>query len=345
MGPDKQQLLRRYLASLALVHKDFSINEMRLHDKSPYPLKYVHTNHLTPNTHDGQMKLLLADEMSVMLGLLHICSKSKKELHDLRRYEGAAKVAVVVAGAAPGDHFLDLSATFALVDLHLYDPAPRGWHPDLEARVRRSSCSGHRVSLYTQRFTLETAKEWRSKKGYEHVIFLSDFRSGQGPYPSDGSIAVDMEAQRQMVIAMNACYSVVKFRPGYFDETDPKSEYHRTLKYFDGTIYLQGYPPVASTETRLHITDTSSVKYYDTEVYQNQLFYHNQVTRNQAKVLFGPEKLGYDNAYARFVEGFLLQYMPSISAMEHDWRGRRRFDHERLRVLLAELALPCQCEL
>ena len=335
MSRDKYQLLVDYLASFERVHKDFDMNDMRLQDKSPHPLKYVKTNRLAQNTHDGQMKLLLADEMSIMLGLLHICSKSETKLQDLRRYEGAATVAVVVAGAAPGNHFFDLSNTFASVDFHLYDPAPRGWDPPLEAKSRRSN---QNVSLYTQPFTLQTAGQWTDKKGYEHVIFLSDFRSGAGPFPSSDSIAVDMETQRQMVTIMNPCYSVLKFRPRYYNETDPKKGDYRTLEYFDGTVYLQGYPPVTSTETRLHVTDPRSTKTYDTQVYQDQLFYHNQVSRNKDKVLYGSDKLSYDNAHCRFVEKFLLQYLPSISHIEHDRSGRSKFDHERLRVLLAKLS-------
>jgi hypothetical protein len=336
MSPDKYQLLIKYLLSFEVVHKDFDISDMTLQDNNPHPLKYVKTNRLAPNVHDGQMKLMLADEMSIMLGLLHICSKSTKELQDLTRHEGEAQVAVVVAGAAPGNHFFDLSNTFASVDFHLYDPAPRGWDPPLQAKSRR--CNQQNVSLYTQPFTLQTAEQWTDKKGYEHVIFLSDFRSGVGPCPSKDSITVDMDTQRQMVIKINPCYSVLKFRPRYYDETDRKAEDYRTLEYFDGTVFLQGYPGNTSIETRLHVTDPRSVKTYDTQVYQDQLFYHNQVTRNKDKVLFGPDKLDYDNAHARFVEKFLLQYLPFISHIQHDHSGRSKFDHHRLRVLLAKLS-------
>jgi hypothetical protein len=230
-----------HLASLELEHKVFDMNDMKLQGKSPHPLEYVPTNHCTHNTHDGQMKLLMTDEMSIMLGLIHICSKSAEKMQDLRRDGGPTKVAVVVAGAAPGDHFFDLSNTFGLVDFHLYDPAPRRWYSPLAAKSSRRPRDESNVWMYTQKFTMQTANEWTDKKRYEHVIFLSDLRTqGESPFPSKDEIAVDMENQRQMIIAINACYSVLKFRPRYYDDTDPHADDYRTLKYFDGTIYLQG---------------------------------------------------------------------------------------------------------
>lgn len=338
MDSPKWQRLKKFLSVFKSEHRDFDMNDMKLHEESPHPLAYVPTHHTTKNTHDGQMKLLMADETSILLGLLHICSTSQKTWEDVGRHEGRAQVAVVVAGAAPGDHFLDLSNTFRLVDFHLYDPAPRGWYSPLAEKCRQA---GSNVRLYRQKFELQTAEEWADRKGYGHVIFLSDLRTqGASPFPSPDAIAVDMENQKEMTKSIKASYSVLKFRPRYFDDTDPKAEAYRTLEYFDGTVYLQGYPPKTSTETRLHVTDTRSVKSYDTQVYQDQLFYHNQVTRNKYKVRFGPEKLSYDNAFARFVEDLMLQHLPFVSQIQRDRNGVFKFDHQRLRVLLGKLSMP-----
>ena len=126
MDRDKLQSLQNYLAKLEFKTKEFQMSDMILRDDSPHPLTYCRTGTLTHNTHAGQMKLLLADEMSIMLGLLHICSKSKTALRDLE--DGSRKVAVVVAGAAPGIHFADLTNTFGFLNFHLYDPAPEGWY-------------------------------------------------------------------------------------------------------------------------------------------------------------------------------------------------------------------------
>jgi hypothetical protein len=327
MDVEKQQLLETYLADLAFQRKEFDMRDMTLRDDSPHPVEYVETGAHTANTHAGQMKLMLADEMSIMQGLLHISSKSNTKVAALGREGGRAKVAVVVAGAAPGNHFWDLSRTFGFVDFHLYDPAPRGWYPRLTDRHRPQN-----VRLYKQYFTDLTAQEWtcekRDEKGYKHVIFLSDLRSGNGKVAAE--VAGDMELQKKLTETIDACYSVLKFRPPYHDDTNTDVP---TLVYFDGTIYLQGYPPRNSTETRLHVTDTKSIKSYDIKVYQNQLFYHNQVTRNKTKVLFGAGDLRYDDAHSRFVKKFLLHYLGGISERDEDNQRQLKFGHDRIRAL------------
>ena len=332
MDAEKLRHLDDFLKNFTRKNKRFDMSDMILREDSPHPLEYVRTGS-TDNTHAGQMKLLLADEMGIMQGLLHICSKFETTLQDV--VSGRSKVAVVVAGAAPGDHFVDLSTTFGFVDFHLYDPAPRRWYGPLEAKSKRRLCN---VFLYTQNFELETAGEWADKKekGYNHVIFLSDLRTGDGMVTEQ--VEGDMENQRKMTIEVGACYSVLKFRPRYhYDDTTPDK---KTLKYFDGTIYLQGYPPNHSTETRLHVTDLRSEKYYDIKKYEDQLFYHNQVTRNKKYVSYEPGEISYDNAHARFVKGFLwLKLRPlgqGISERDRDYRGQVKFDHDRIRALLED---------
>ena len=344
MDRDKLQTLHNYLAKLSLKTKEFQVSDMTLRDDSFHPVAYTRTGTLTHNTHAGQMKLLLADEMSIMLGLLHICSKSKTTLRDLEA--GSPKVAVVVAGAAPGIHFTDLVCTFGFVDFHLYDPAPHGWYPPLEHRPN--------VTLYTQKFTVDTAREWKDNKQYNHVIFLSDLRTGDGmeidgaavfsQSKFENAVSDDMENQRQMTKLIGACYSVLKFRLRYYNDDTPPDK--KTLEYLDGTIYFEGYAPNHSTETRLHVTDLNSVKTYDIQVYQDQLFYHNQVTRKHqlfyhTHVPPNPtnEELTYDNAHARFVKHFLLQHLPSVSDYHVRDSDGSRFDHTRIRVLLDNFKL------
>jgi hypothetical protein len=338
MDADKHQRLQDYLQNeVELEHKDaFEMSDMILQDDSPDPLDYVETDGHTENTHAGQMKLLLADEMSIMLGLLHICEQSDKTLQDLQRSNGDAKVAVVVAGAAPGDHFADLRDTFRFVDFHLYDPAPKGWCRAFHDRRRLRN-----VTLNTQYFEVQTAQEWQGNNGYEHVIFLCDLRVSDAEFPTPGQVSNDMDLQHELTKTMQACYSVLKFRPRYYFHTDPQADDYRTLKYFDGTVYLQGYPPKTSTETRLHVTDTESEKEYDTLLHEKQLFYHNQVTRNKEKRLFGPNNLSYDNAHARFVKEFLEDHLGegSVSEKQHGRHGQPKFDHWRLRALLEQFKL------
>jgi len=165
---------------------------------------------------------------------------------------------------------------------------------------------------------------------------LSDLRVADETLPSEHQIMIDMEFQKDMTKTIAACYSVLKFRPRFYD---PRGNY-RYLDYFNGTIYFQGYPRISSTETRLHVTDTESEKKYDTQLYEKQLFYHNQVTRNKYKVVFGPERLSYDNAHARFVKDFLMHNLKGrVSEGQRYDHGEPKFEHDKLRALLEEFKL------
>jgi hypothetical protein len=273
------------------------------HQSSDSPeIRYYPCGDATLNTHDGQMKLLLADEMSIMEGLRHIITKHNIGLQDLKDKK---MVAVVVAGASPGQHFVNLISTFDFIDFHLYDPCEQSpWDTVLVTQSRSRN-----VFLIDAKFTDEEALEWRSThEQYEYVIFLSDLRTGNGHDKAE--VSGDMDLQRSLTCNMQADYSVLKFHPPYYDTgDDPKFE------YFDGNIYFEGYPLRNSTETRLHVTDTKKMKTYDSKKYQDQMFWHNQITRNQNLISFESmkqeggemkhyfeEPLSYDNAHSRFVK-------------------------------------------
>jgi hypothetical protein len=139
--------------------------------------RYYACGDQTLNTHDGQMKLLLADEMSIVEGLRHIITTHQISLQEIK--DKKQKVAVVVAGASPGQHFVNLSGTFAFIDFHLYDPCEQSpWDKVLVAHATTSSSN---IFLFKAKFTNEKALEWReTNTKYEYVIFLSDLRTGDG---------------------------------------------------------------------------------------------------------------------------------------------------------------------
>ena len=55
---------------------NFQLADTILRDDSPHS-KYKETGTLTKNIHDGQMKMLLPDDMVITNGLLYICSQSQ----------------------------------------------------------------------------------------------------------------------------------------------------------------------------------------------------------------------------------------------------------------------------
>jgi hypothetical protein len=296
---------------------NFQLADTILRDDSPHS-KYKETGELTKNIHDGQMKMLLADDMGITNGLLHICSQYKKNIGNIKHR--GTKIAVIVVGAATGEHFFGLSNTFHFLDFVLYDPAPYGWSAALLSKSRQDKTN---VKIHTSFFKPETAEEWVKNCQYEHVIFLCDLRTGDGYV--DAEIIRDMQLQKELTVKVNAAYSVLKFRPPYYRPHLFSTHFYR---YLDGTTYFQAYAPRNSSETRLHVTNIHSTKTYDTGLYENQLFYHNQVTRNESINLFqtkgDPRCLMYDNTYALFVKEYMLQQLRLRVADAHV----RAYDHD-----------------
>lgn len=301
--------------------KEFTTSDTVLvHGQHP-TLEYKHMGAKTANVHLGQMKLCVADEMAIALGLVHICSKAGYAgLDTIKRRD--ARVAVVVAGGAPGDHFCALSETFPFVDFHLYDE--RAWNHDLVTGARHSDAT-QPITLHHELFLLPTAKQWTIQSTYDHVIFLSDLRT-QGVQRGDADAIVDkdMQLQWQLTIALKADYSVLKFRLPYKSKT-------REYKYLDGILQFEAFPPRNSTESRLHVTDTTSSKIYYPILYANEMFYHNQITRNRLNCLFTTTGCAtpmlYDNAFCMFTQKFVCDLL-CIDVLNHV----ERFDHSKFRA-------------
>lgn len=285
---------------------EFTQSDLILRDDSPQ-MQYEPMGDKTHNVHKGQLKLMLADELALMQALLHISSCGADILPDI--VSRNKKVAVLVAGGAPGEHFVDLSTTFHFLDFHLYDPAI--WNHKLQERDTHSN-----VHLYTQYFDINTATQWESRTSvegqkYVYVIFLCDLRVPTKDHP-DALVEVDMKLQRSLTEQIRAEYTVLKFHPPYYQDKNIA----KTYEYLDGTIYLEAFPPRNSSETRLHVTDPKSTKTYDIQKYENQLAYHNQETRM---------KTDYDNRYMTFVQKYIQSQM---TAFEFHFTARGKFSHD-----------------
>jgi hypothetical protein len=315
---------------MLLRHTDMLVKDEISSSDNP-EIRYYPRGKKTLNTHDGQMKLLLADEMSIVEGLRHIITTNNISLQDVK--DKTKMVAVVVAGASPGPHFVNLSSTFAFIDFHLYDPCEQSpWDKVLVAHATPSSSPN--IFLFKAKFTNEKALEWRkTHTKYEYVIFLSDLRTGDGH--NKEKVSGDMALQRSLTCEMQADYSVLKFHPPYCgDNENPKYE------YLDGKIYFEAYPPRNSTETRLHVTDTKSKKTYNSKKYQDQMFWHNQITRNKNLISFEAMKedmkhmfensLSYDDAHSRFVKLSIKNFL-NVDITENNV-GHFTFNHDSIRT-------------
>jgi hypothetical protein len=312
--------------------QQFTQKDLTLDHVNSHSMQYTAKGSTTQNIRDAQMKLSLADELGLVQGLLHICSYDT-ELQSIK--DRSVKVAVIVAGAAPGEHLVDLAHRFDFLDFYLYDQRAIGktWNERLVAASRapnnNRSDATSRITLHTKFLLQDTAAALKVEltQIYQHVIFLCDLRTGDAH--SDTQVTEDMKLQRQLTLILNPCYSVLKFRLPYNSD---KSEY----EYLDGQIYFESFPPRNSTETRLHVTDTTSSTKYNPNLYENQLYYHNQVTRNVKQMLFTVEgkrdALSYDDAHRTFVRALLTNLLKTNVPNSDD-----KFDRNTLRALLRDL--------
>jgi hypothetical protein len=233
--------------------------------------------------HFGQLKLLLAEirlllEVEAAMTLnAHsevpsvrslrsghgACSLTRCAAKSERRSDFASEQAlsshpiIVYVGAADGNHLIPLMKLFPMYEYHLYDPRPFCRRLTHDKQYAAAS-----YTLFEREFTLEDAQRYAGVD----TILISDLRTGLHEHCVDE----DMELQRQIVITMMPRISLLKFRLPWDDgETE----------YFDGRIMIQAYATTTTTETRLLVTDPTKMKVYNNKKYEEQLAYHNCITR------------------------------------------------------------------
>lgn len=233
--------------------------------------------------HWGQLKLMLSE-----IEFLTIFSLNKPKT--------PKKIKVVYPGSADGHHIAFLAQMFNEIEFHLYDP--REFHPVLNHLINEG-----RIHIYKQLFTDNDAKKWQSETKENHILLISDIRSSThmaGPDAFEDAIAKDMKMQMNWYNIINPDLSIFKFRLPF-----NKSK----MEYLDGDIYLQAFPPVTSTETRLIVKGKPVMREYDAKKYESIMAYHNKYTRvheykNRFDHMSSRNKYGLDNRYdsVRFIE-------------------------------------------
>ena len=189
----------------------------------------------------GQQKLLLADLMA------YPCYFG--EFRKIPKY-------VVVAGAAPGNHFETLIKMLpAVTEWHLYDP--RDFCPEV-CNLRHK---GFQCSTYQQFYTDVDCETWSEK---EDVLFLCDIRDpriGEAPeLEGEQLVENDMNTQKEFVENTQAEMSVIKLRLPY-PVKGGKYESEHACTYLLGTNYFQPFNRHNSTECRLTCVPTNVLSY------------------------------------------------------------------------------------
>lgn len=209
--------------------------------------------------HWGQRKLLLT-----LIQFLSLFWDPKK----------VPKPIVVYAGAAPGTNIAIVSQLFPEIEFHLYDPAP--------FKIRPSG----RIHLYQQYFEDGDAKKWAGRKD---VFFVSDIRTADYQKTRnldeyENQIQKDMNMQMVWVQIINPSQAHLKLRFPYTGGGRPSH-----VNYLYGYVLKQPWAPQTTTETRLvPVRDNSGnwiTAEWSSQKYQDQLFYHNVIIREQFKYL------------------------------------------------------------
>ena len=232
---------------------EFVDEDEKLNDNSPTETYRVRDDSEKCGIAWGQRKLLL----SLVSFLTNFLDKKK-------RYR------VVYAGAAPGINIGIVSQLFPEVIWHLYDPDNISLKTDFTKGI----------IVYQKKFTDYEAQYWaEQQKLKDDIYFISDIRTvdhnrSQNLSEHEEHILEDMEMQKRWVEIIRPRYSQLKFRPPYSIPGVPQ-----TINYFSGIIYKTPWAPQSSTETRLVVENNFSYREYNCEIYQSQMFYHNNTLR------------------------------------------------------------------
>lgn len=195
--------------------------------------------------HFGQLKLLL----SMLTFLLWHTEASD-----------GAEYCLIYAGAAPGNSAAYLARRFPAVTFYLFDPAPF-----CDELLRAPPAN---VRLFNEYFTDDVAAAFAERFAGERTLFVSDIRTGK----TEDCVVADMGAQRRWALAIGAEVSMVKFRLPWDGGRS---------SYLGGTVTLQAFATLTSTETRLITTraELAAPRDYDHRAYERQLAYHNLLGR------------------------------------------------------------------
>lgn len=186
-----------------------------------------------------------------------------------------SKCLIVYIGSAPGTNIKTVSEFFPNATFLLYDPAK--FDPELKdnpnVHIRTD-----KAGMFTIAESCDEILEVKKELGKKQILFVSDIRMD----PNEEDVKKDMLLQQDAVFELDPLAYMLKFRLPYVDpdgkiidnsydlhpayknlvrtSTRPssvalnkkhKSKNAPTFRYLGGSIYLQLYGPVRSTETRL----------------------------------------------------------------------------------------------
>jgi len=208
--------------------------------------KYTDTEN-EKNIHYGQLKLLISE-------IEFLINKNQK-------------LFILYIGAAPGHHLTILSQCFPENIFICFDATKFGVNPSNNL-------------IFKRRFFVDYDSEFYAS--LENLLLISDIRGNLSIENSEiqsfdkfeEEVSKNLEQQKNWVLDMKPQFSLLKFR---FPFTV------KNYTYFPGEINFQVFAPVSSSETRLVVSrkDIEKQEVYDTEKYNNQLYFFNLCYRSK----------------------------------------------------------------
>lgn len=223
------------------------------------PQKKFNDTERNNNIHLGQLKLLLSE---MQLLVYHI---------------DPAKVnQIIYIGAANGHHLYVLAKLFPQFIFHLFDISDN-WDKRLNDFAN--------IKINNRYFTQKDIQEWKAKK--ENCILISDIRNldalGElGTEKVEKMVQDDMEMQKIWVEDLNPIAALLKFRLPFYEKFNVNKFNGTKYNYLDGIVFRQIFGGRNTSETRLLIRGIA-YRDWDFKIYEEQLFYHNQIIREKCK--------------------------------------------------------------
>lgn len=236
-------------------------------------------------TRTGQNKLYAADMMAYIYFYIT---------------RGKVPHYVIVAGGAPGTHFVKLITKLPKqTEWHLYDPEP------FAEELLKLQANGYKIFTYQQLYNTEACLHWST---HTNVLFLSDIRNTeytptvtivknlkcqqrtqqtaeqikQYTEQLEAMAENDMQLQRQMVLTTAAEMSVVKLRLPYAYA----GQQHQDYQYLDGKVWFQYNNRSNSTECRLVVVPVNVDHYKESGIAALFVTKHFNITTHEQKCAF-----------------------------------------------------------
>lgn len=191
---------------------------------------------------------------------------------------------VLYIGAASGIHIPYLVKLFPNLHWILYDPSP------FDKNLYKYS----EVEIHNDFFTENDISLYKTKK----TLLISDIRDPElskmeEEEEQNTAIMDDMTLQRKIYEEVKPFRALLKFRLSWTPGI---------TNYLDGQLFIQPWAGNHSTETRL--VPNGKYKDYDNTKYEEQMYYHNTVTR---KMSYPKKSDCYCNCYDCYAEYRIIE--------------------------------------